>query len=61
MKVLLLIIIVGIFIFFVFNNSKSNKYLCERCEGNGYWRGLRGERNHCKACDGTGSIENETS
>jgi len=61
MQVLLLIVIVSLFIFFIFNNAKSNEYFCERCEGQGYWRGLRGERNHCKACDGTGSIEDKVS
>jgi len=60
MKVLLLVVIVGIFIFFIVNNSKSNQYICERCEGKGFWRGLRGERNHCKACDGNGFIKQET-
>ena len=30
----------------------SNK--CENCDGDGYWKGTRGERNHCKVCDGSG-------
>ena len=60
MNVILVIIVVGFFFFFIFNNSQSNELLCERCEGKGFWKGLRGERNHCKACDGTGFIENES-
>lgn len=28
--------------------------MCERCNGQGYWLGTRGDKNHCKACDGTG-------
>ena len=27
---------------------------CENCDGKGYWRGLRGDRNDCKACNCTG-------
>jgi DnaJ-class molecular chaperone len=59
MKVLVLVAIVGVLIFFIMNHSQSNQYLCERCEGKGFWKGLRGERNHCKACDGTGSVEHK--
>lgn len=31
---------------------KFNK--CEYCDGKGYWLGTRGDKNHCKVCDGTG-------
>ncbi|WMX12818.1 MULTISPECIES: hypothetical protein [unclassified Aureispira] len=61
MKVLLFVAIVGAIIFIIINNSQSNQYICERCEGKGFWRGLRGERNNCKACDGTGYIEHKKS
>lgn len=27
---------------------------CEACDGNGYWVGTRGEKNHCGICDGSG-------
>lgn len=27
---------------------------CSSCQGMGYWQGTRGEKNHCKACDGSG-------
>ncbi len=27
---------------------------CKRCEGNGYWKGVRGEPNRCEACGGKG-------
>lgn len=58
MKIIFFIIVVAFFIFII-NQSKSNQYLCERCEGKGFWKGLRGERNHCKACDGAGFIQRE--
>ncbi len=27
---------------------------CPNCNGQGYWKDTRGDRNFCKACDGTG-------
>jgi len=27
---------------------------CEHCKGEGNWKGTRGERNFCHACNGTG-------
>lgn len=27
---------------------------CPRCDGEGTWAGMRGERNHCEQCNGTG-------
>lgn len=29
---------------------------CEKCEGAGYWRGTRGEKEKCDNCGGTGTI-----
>ena len=36
----------------LFSGAHSN--VCANCEGEGYWKGIRGERNHCKVCDGSG-------
>lgn len=27
---------------------------CNNCDGEGYWKATRGERNFCKVCNGTG-------
>ena len=35
----------------------GNPNRCSHCNGEGYWKGIRGERNHCKTCDGTGVLD----
>lgn len=27
---------------------------CTYCDGQGYWKGIRGDQNFCKQCNGTG-------
>jgi len=36
----------------IFANVAINQ--CKNCEGEGYWKGIRGDRNICKVCAGTG-------
>lgn len=38
---------------FLFLKAKTINQ-CEYCDGLGYWLGTRGEKNHCKRCDGGG-------
>ena len=33
---------------------QMNANNCLSCEGQGYWKGTRGEKNICKTCDGSG-------
>ncbi len=55
--ILLIGIVVAVFIFmkFVLPSSSYNK--CTNCDGQGYWRGTRGDKNSCKTCGGTGRID----
>lgn len=34
--------------------SLMNANNCKSCEGKGYWKGTRGEKNQCKTCYGSG-------
>lgn len=54
-RLLLLAFIVGGLYFLVQKLLLSrNSNQCSYCEGLGYWKGLRGDRNNCKECNGTG-------
>jgi len=59
MNVIILIAVVGLLYYLITRDAEGGGYLCERCEGKGYWRGLRGERNNCKPCNGTGQLSGE--
>ena len=54
----IIIAIAFAFIYFLIKGffQSSNSKKCRKCEGQGYWRGTRGEKNHCKACNGTGEV-----
>ena len=58
-RVVIFIAIVAVLYYLITRNAYTGNAICERCEGKGYWRGLRGERNNCKACAGTGEISIE--
>lgn len=54
-RILFTALIIGITIFII--NSLLSWYradMCTNCNGQGFWLGTRGEKNHCKTCDGTG-------
>lgn len=47
--------VIAITIYFIYNLlSAYRNTMCPRCEGKGYWLGTRGDKNYCKACDGSG-------
>lgn len=55
-RILFFIAVIGIVFFFgnlIMNLISSNE--CDYCNGKGYWRETRGEKNKCKVCNGTGN------
>ncbi|MGK0390097.1 MAG: hypothetical protein ACI94Y_002848 [Maribacter sp.] len=54
-RALVLAAVIGM-LFFLFKQvySQFNFNKCEYCDGKGHWKGTRGEKNHCKICNGTG-------
>ncbi len=55
-RFLILAIIIGL-IYFIFRVVMSvwQAQFCQHCKGEGYWKGTRGDRNFCSACNGTGT------
>jgi len=54
-RIVIILAVIGIVIYLInlfIASVKSNR--CKHCEGYGYWKGTRGEKNFCKVCDGTG-------
>jgi DnaJ-class molecular chaperone len=55
---LIVLALIGISLYFLVRliasqfNISFNR--CKECNGLGYWKGTRGEKNECKACHGTG-------
>ncbi len=55
---IIVLILICIVIYFIIRliaaqfNVKFNE--CKTCDGLGYWRGTRGEKNDCRACNGSG-------
>jgi hypothetical protein len=47
-------VVLGILVWQLVPASKWKK--CPRCDGRGFWRGTRGERNRCEQCRGEGRI-----
>ena len=35
---------------------KTNFKACGKCEGQGFWRGVRGEKERCDNCGGSGKV-----
>ena len=56
-RVLIFVVIITIILYFIIKKSNTGIAICDRCDGQGYWKGLRGERNNCKQCGGTGEID----
>ncbi len=52
---ILFVIALFLFVFFFIKN-RSGFSTCKKCEGKGYWRGLRGEKTICDICKGEGHI-----
>ena len=60
-KLTFLAIIFGLILFIIrvlFAMVTSNQ--CQKCNGEGYWKETRGERNFCKDCNGTGQVNKKT-
>ncbi|MEL7249144.1 MAG: hypothetical protein AAFO03_12020 [Bacteroidota bacterium] len=54
-RLLLTAIVIAFTIYFIYNLlSIVRNNMCPNCEGKGYWLGTRSDKNHCKACDGSG-------
>lgn len=54
-RILFLAIIIGIILFLInFFISLVGSKMCKNCNGEGYWKGTRGDKNLCKVCNGTG-------
>lgn len=53
----LIIVVIIAALFYVFKGFFSSDYKkCHKCEGKGYWIALRGEKNTCDACQGSGKV-----
>ncbi len=54
-RIITLAVILGCsFIIFKAFMAFINRNVCSNCDGQGYWEGVRGEKNNCKMCSGTG-------
>ncbi len=57
-RLLLFLVLIGglIYLFRLMHPLLQNMFFkkCDYCDGKGFWRGTRGEKNHCKQCMGTG-------
>jgi len=36
--------------------GNSDHRTCEKCDGKGYWRAMRGEKERCDLCEGSGKV-----
>ncbi len=41
--------------YYIFNYIQVHNK-CQKCDGKGYWRAMRGEKEKCDMCKGTGKI-----
>ena len=55
LRILLFVVAFGL-LYYVINMIVTQLTInkCTYCDGQGYWKGTRGEKNVCKACDGSG-------
>ncbi len=56
-RIVLIAMVVGICFYLykqLYGNSTYKK--CEKCDGKGYWRAMRGERDKCDICQGAGKV-----
>lgn len=54
-KIIIIAVIFGLILFiFSIILKLVGSNICQRCDGEGYWKETRGERNFCKECNGTG-------
>ena len=54
--ILLAIVGIPIYIFVIQPRINSNWRSCPKCEGRGFWRATRGERDKCNLCGGSGKV-----
>ena len=54
-RLFLTAIVIAFTLYLIYNLlSAVRNNMCPDCEGKGYWLGTRGDKNHCKTCDGSG-------
>ncbi|MEM6723356.1 MAG: hypothetical protein AAF598_04915 [Bacteroidota bacterium] len=55
---IIFVILVALIAFYVVGLSVKmiNSKRCQACEGQGYWKGTRGDINQCTQCAGTGRM-----
>lgn len=56
-RLLLLLLFIG-GLYFIIKKSKGDPYFikCGKCDGKGYWIAMRGEKDTCDNCNGSGKI-----
>ena len=59
---LIFVIVVVSVVFFLVKKFllRAVSYKCTKCEGKGYWRATRGEKEKCDVCMGTGKVPKGT-
>jgi DnaJ-class molecular chaperone len=53
---ILFFIIAALAFLFYGSPMLSSSQKCQKCEGQGYWIGTRGDRQNCDVCKGTGKV-----
>ncbi|MDB4292037.1 hypothetical protein N9954_01415 [Maribacter sp.] len=52
---LIIIAIILAAVYHIFKSTTGSQYKrCEKCDGKGYWRAIRGEKDKCDVCQGSG-------
>jgi len=51
---LVILALAGFIVFVVMKLLSQNHNRCRNCNGQGFWKGTRGEKNTCKVCKGSG-------
>jgi DnaJ-class molecular chaperone len=56
-RLLIILLIVGLLVYLVKSMTGSSEYKrCQKCDGKGFWRGMRGEKDKCDVCKGSGKV-----
>ncbi|WP_138657305.1 hypothetical protein [Maribacter algarum] len=56
-RILMLLLIIGLAIFLIRMVSNTSEYKkCQKCDGKGYWRATKGEKDKCDVCQGAGKV-----
>lgn len=56
--ILIVLALIGVWLYQGFFGKPISPTRCSRCEGKGYWLGTR-DREQCDWCKGTGELSNE--